>query len=310
MKKSYFIFLLFSFLTVSSFAASEPVTVEGRAWPTRIKIGDEIKLSLQISRPKSFQITLPAAQTLLGTFEIKSAQTVSSREMGKRVNETAILTLTVFELGRQIIPPFFIYYKNAQGVLGQVTTPVISIEVISIRKNPSDKDTMRPIKGPLDLNLNGIRLLIFGLPALALAVCLGVRIFLNLRRKSLIDPESLKPPHERVFLELGRLQARDLLAKDNQKEFYSELADILRRYLERRFNMEVPELTTREVLKELRSKKFDGLLIQKIGDILEDTDLVKFAKLKAPKSWSDRLIGQLQAIVDITKPEEKPEKKK
>ena len=89
-----------------------------------------------------------------------------------------------------------------------------------------------------------------------------------------------------------------------------EVKDILRRYLERRFEVETLESTTVEILKRLKEKEFSSDLIAKIREFLEYSDLVKFAKFIPPRSVADQLTGALRDIVEKTRPvEEKGEKK-
>ena len=104
------------------------------------------------------------------------------------------------------------------------------------------------------------------------------------------------------MLELYRLLAKALLNEGKTKEFYSELADILRRYLERRFQIETFESTTFEILRRLKEKEFSSDLIERIKEFLENSDLVKFAKFIPPRSLADRLTGMLRDIVEKTKP--------
>ena len=146
--------------------------------------------------------------------------------------------------------------------------------------------------------------LVLSVLTLVLLVTLAVKVILRLRHKEPLDPESLKPAHERAMLELGRLEARALLSEGKAKEFYSELADILRRYLDRRFQMETLELTTFEILKNLKENEFDVRLTEKIKELLEHSDLVKFAKFIPPPSSADTMTDHLKEVVEKTIPRE------
>ena len=154
------------------------------------------------------------------------------------------------------------------------------------------------------------QVLVLSVLVLALFVTLAIKVILRRRHKAPLDPESLKPAHERAMLELGRLEARALLNEGKVKEFYSELADILRRYLDRRFQMETLELTTFEILKGLKEKEFDAGLTEKIKELLEHSDLVKFAKFIPPCSAADTMTGHLKEAVEKTLPQEEGSMKK
>ncbi len=68
--------------------------------------------------------------------------------------------------------------------------------------------------------------------------------------------------------------------------------------------------TTREILSNLKSRDFSNSLIGKVKEVLENSDLVKFAKFEAPRTWAEVLERKLVEILDETKPEEKEEDKK
>src|SRR5205823_13096562 len=88
-----------------------------------------------------------------------------------------------------------------------------------------------------------------------------------------------RPPHEIAAAELERLRGRRLVEQGAFKEYYSALSDIVRRYLEHRFQLRAPEMTTEEFL--LATAR-DGRLVaahrRLLGEFLVESDLVKFAR--------------------------------
>jgi len=246
----------------------------------------------------------------LGSFEVTSVAVSAYREMGSSIQQTFLLRLTIFEIGEFQIPPFSISYTEPGNFSGKAWTEPVSVKVVSVIKDPKEKADIRPIKGPVSLDTAILRALIFGTLAIFLAVWLAVKIILRRRNKRLIDLESLKPPHERAMLELERLQARALLNEGRTKEFYSELADILRRYLERRFKIETLELTTFEILAGLKRIEFPSDLAVKVKEFLENSDLVKFAKFVPPRSLADQMVVILRELVERTMPVEEEAAKK
>ncbi len=302
------VLLFFTFFGNNSWADS--VNVKARAWPTQIKIGDEIKLSIQIEYPRNFSIKPLSFKTPVAPFEIKNVEMASPRETGPSAQQTFLVKLTVFQLGDLQIPPLPVNFTDPDGHPGQAWTEPLRVKVSSVIKNPKEKAELRPIKGPLSLDTTALRELILGTLAFFLTVWLIVKVFLRRQNKKLLDLESLLPPHQRATLELDRLLAKAMLNEGKVKEFYSELADILRRYLERRFKVETLELTTFEILQHLKEKEFSSDLAQKIKEILENSDLVKFAKFIPPRSLADQLVGSLRDLVDRTKPVEEEGLKK
>lgn len=285
------------------FAQTGNVRVLARAWPTRVTLGDEIRFFILTERPLAYKVELPSPKTNLGPFEIKKAEVLPVRLRQGAVSDTFLLTLTVFELGDVRIPPIALTYKEEAGRSGKVWTEPVLIHVVGVPKRPTDKGALRPIKPPVSFDLSILRTILLGLGAFLLSAFLVIKIIRRRRRQRLLDLESLKPPHERVFLELERLNQKGFLPAGKVKEHYSEFADILRRYLERRFGVETLELTTFELMQRLKEKEFNNALSAKIRNILENSDLVKFAKYLPPRALADELEILLRQIVEETKQE-------
>lgn len=307
MKKNLFTYQQVFFLLIVSLSlaftawADDVIELQARAWPARAAIGDEIRLVLQIEHPSNISVSPPSLKMNLAPFEVKRIESEPPQVVRGRVKETFRVILTVFQLGDLRIPPVSLHYTDARGQGGVAVSDPILIKVAEVPKRVSDKNDIRPIKGPVSLDTRAIRNGVLGFLAVCLALYLTVIIILR-RSKKLMDPESLKPPHERAMLELERLRNGGMLEGGNVKGFYSELSDILRRYLERRFQIETFDKTTFEIIGELKRKEFATPIFEKIKTVLENSDLVKFAKMVPKRLLADELVAQLVQIVGETKP--------
>lgn len=112
-----------------------------------------------------------------------------------------------------------------------------------------------------------------------------------------------QPPHVIATRLLAELRAKKLWQNGKTKEFYSELSRILRGYLEEQFTMPALESTTDELIGLLKTRNFDATLIEKVQNLLQTADLVKFAKVEPPKDLHDDFLGHAEYIVEITKPQ-------
>jgi hypothetical protein len=86
-------------------------------------------------------------------------------------------------------------------------------------------------------------------------------------------------PIERAWVELDRLVKKALPLKGRYKDYYVELTMVVRRYVQRKYGVKAPHLTTQEFLQQFRS---DAL-----KDFLESADLIKFAGVKATSSMAE-----------------------
>ncbi len=308
-KQIFLLLFLILFLPQAACAETELFKIKASAFPSKATLGDEIKLFILAETPLEFSIQPPLQETNLSPFEIKRIESKPRLEKNGRVSQIFILTLAAFQMGDLVVPQVLLTYKDASGQTGRVLTPSAKVKIMGVPKRPTDTDDIRAIKGPVSLDAGLLRSLILGLTAFLLFTGLCVKIILRRRRKKLEDLESLKPPHERARLELDRLLEKHFLEDKKIKEFYSELADILRRYLERRMKIEAFESTTVEILERLKRRGCDPVAARKIRDVLENSDLVKFAKFIPPRSLADTLAIELQSLIEMTTPKETAEEK-
>lgn len=288
--------------------AEIPVRVSAKAEPTRVTLGDEIRLVIEIERPQKFSLEPLPAKLPLGPFEVKSMNR-AEEQAGGRIKETLVLTLTTFELGQLQIPPVSVRTKDPKGLVYETPTPLIPIQSVSVG-NVTEKSDIRPIKGPLSMSRKALQIIAAVCAGLFLAT-LAMILWFRRRASQAVDPETLKPAHERALLELGRLQKKNYAVEGKNKVYYSELSDILRRYLERRYGLKVFEWTTAELVSELKKNAFAIEVTDKIRLLLESADLVKFAKFSPPVSQAETLEAELRTIVETTKelPDEEAKKR-
>lgn len=302
MRRFSVLFLLF-FPCVPVWAAPQTVTAEARVLRDRVRIGDELRLLVQVDHPRKYEIAPPDAKLDVSPFEIKRVEPAPVLRGQNRVQRTFRITLTVFQLGDLKVPAIPVEYTDEKGRAGRVFTEPVPVKVFSVGKKLTDKDDIRPIKGPVSTGLlrfwTGLGLLIAAL----LSAVLTVKVFLRLR-KARRDLESRKPPHERVKIELMRLKDHGYLEEKDYKAFYSGLSDILRRYLERRLGVEALEKTSSELARELEGRSVDGEALKGIREVLEQSDLIKFAKLTPSYELAAKLETLLLDAVERTKPVE------
>jgi hypothetical protein len=269
-------------------------------WPSKAAVGDEIRLFFQVKHPQGHSLKPLSEDVSLSPFELKAVKIVPE-EAG--LSDTVMLTLTVFNWGEQTVPAVTLTYRDGTGKEIEVQSKPVKVQVTEVPRRPTDKGDIRPVKGPVSLDISGTRNLIFAWAAAILGIFLAVKIGLR-RRRRMPDPESLLAAHERALRELERLKRNDFLVQGKVKEHYSELADVLRRYLERGFEAQALERTTAEVVSQLETRGMGRDAIGNIRRLLENTDLVKFAKFAPPPSLAGDLERLLLVIVNMTKPAE------
>lgn len=111
------------------------------------------------------------------------------------------------------------------------------------------------------------------------ALLIGLVLFFILRKKRQSTPAPpARSPAEEAFYRLSQLESQGMWQKGDIKGYYVELSDILRRYIERRYDFRAMEKTTGELMSGIRSRIADSALQHALKSVLELSDMAKFAK--------------------------------
>lgn len=125
------------------------------------------------------------------------------------------------------------------------------------------------------------------------------------RRRNRRAPPLL--PHEFALKRLEEI--RSLMQPSSAREFSTAVSDIIRRYIEQRFDVSVTRRTTEEFLRELLASPNEALARHQglLGDFLHQCDFVKFAALSLTLNSMESLRQSARAFVLATvKPEQTP----
>lgn len=166
-----------------------------------------------------------------------------------------------------------------------------------------EENDIRDIKGPVYFRSRIMQFLAAVLAvALLAAIVKAVGFFLKRKKES--NARELKP-YEAAYKKLKALKEKDLIEKGLIKEFYIELSDIARRYLEGRFTLKAPEMTTEEFLAKLRESDALNREHKKLLKIfLSRCDLVKFAKYGPDRSEINSSFESAKKLVEETREKE------
>lgn len=120
--------------------------------------------------------------------------------------------------------------------------------------------------------------------------------------KKAAAPVAKRPAHELALQHLEALLAEGLLQKGEVPTFVQRLMDeVLRSYLEDRFDAPAGTRTTRELCEDLLSLSAPGLDVARVRSILESADLVKFAKADLATEVAHQMAGDVRALIEATR---------
>lgn len=140
------------------------------------------------------------------------------------------------------------------------------------------------------------------------AAAAGWWLWRRYKREGHILPKKPEPtPYEAAMTALQVLKAKKLWENGMEKEYFTDLTDILRTYLYRRFGINAMEMTSRQILAALSSNKETKDKRPMIRQILDMADFVKFAKVRPLPADNVASFENAEKFVEETQPVEKPE---
>jgi hypothetical protein len=275
--------LLITVLFNSLNLRAQGILVKADLDSSAILIGDQIHLNFFVEQPQEAKIVFPSIKdSLAGKIEIMSASKIDTFAVGNgRLRLTQHILITCFDSGVYQITPFKFAFSFGKVKDSLQTNPlVLTVHTIPIK----DPKKIADIKGLIGMPITFAEILpylIGGLGAL-LVIALLVYIYLRIKNKKPIFrflEKPAEPAHIVAFRELEKLKADKLWQQGQYKQYHTRLTDIVRTYIEGRFNVLALESTSLEILESL--KKLEDInpnLLSEIKLMLELSDFVKFAK--------------------------------
>jgi hypothetical protein len=141
--------------------------------------------------------------------------------------------------------------------------------------------------------------------AVLLALLIYVIIRLLKRKPVLVmgKPKPSLPPHVIALSELDKIKNEKLWQQGREKEFHTQVTDVLRNYIEGRFGINAMEMTSDEILAYLSVNKEAEPVFDQLKQILKSADLVKFAKMKFLPTENEQSITNAYLFINETKRE-------
>lgn len=221
-----------------------------------------------------------------------------SRSGGRWVRE---FTLIAFDSATLRLPPLTVRLHLSDSVL---TNP---LELV-VRPTPAKAD-VRAAETIRDIRREPAHWTDYWLEILS-AVLFAALVAWYFRRKKTPPPparEGLKPEtppptpvHELILEQLTALERQKQWKQGQAVQFYAELSLIVRTYLERRFGVAALESTTREILPMLKNTDFPTGLSEALRNLLQESDLAKYADRLPPEQACENAIAAARRLVIAT----------
>ena len=298
-------------------AAILQIIPAGQAWLRQLQprdsilIADQVEYGFQLdSVPAGTTLALPDLRdasndtlTLVRSWQLDTLSTLRVRQPGRKdraelYNIRGSIVLAPFEEGTYHLPPIPVLRNGKDTLLFEALQ-------MEVKTMPVDTATFQihDIKGQLNYPLTFRELLpwlgaLFGLAGLVMILVYLVK---RRRRKLSGEAKPKDPAYIIALRELDKWRGDRFWAPDKQKAFYSGITDALKNYMEDRFGIDAPEMTTAELFAALKqAEDLPEDLREETRAVFECADFVKFAKHVASEEENARALPTAVRFVTST----------
>ena len=300
-----FLVIAITCVLTSSLLQAQPTTVSATMDSTILLVGEQTRLTFTVAQMRDRQVCAPVfSDTIVSGLEI-----VERLPLDTQLADDGLLlvsqsyVLTSFDSA--------LYFIDAQPFVDGADTLYsnpLSLKVVSIPVDTAQHAIadIKPVYAPpFDWPLFWLIVLIT-LGVVALAV-IGFFVYRYVKRHAapsaeVAEPQDLRPAHEIALERLDAIKAEKLWQQNRAKEYHTQLTDVVRDYIARRFGICAVEQTSAEILAgiqpELSGQK---TVYADLKTLLTTSDLVKFAKYKPLVSEDEKSLALAYQFVEATK---------
>ena len=271
---------IYILLLISSLSFAQTKQLETNVDTTKNKIGAQFTLTLKAKVNPTSKVNFPNAKNfgrleVIESYPIDTVKEDSSYELIKKYG------LTQFDSGKYVIPRITVLIDNKPVFSDSINVEVFNVKVDTLKQKMYDIKPIIQVKKPMG---DWWKYLLGFLVLVGLGV-LGYFLWKKYRKVT-EKPIVYNSPIEKATSLLQLLENKHLLEKGEVKEYYSELTDIARDYIEEAIEIPAKESTTSELIVALRAvsnkkkMKLSKETLLSLEKVLKQADLVKFAKVK------------------------------
>ena len=301
MMKRYLTLLLLVLCSLAGMAtasAQQPV-VSVEMDSTYVTIGCPMTFHLKAHVPQGQQLQFPqdvvrqqgivahddSASYLLelDTFHPLTIDTVAQADGSMTLSQD--ITVFAFDSAAMYIPPFEFVTSLGDTLRTNALALKVFMPFESVEVDPEKFVGLKDVEDPEFVFMDYIWWLL--LPLIVMAVLAAAWFGWNYYRKHrTVTPVAVPkakslPAHVLAMQALDQLAEKKLWQNGHDKEYHTELTDILRQYIEQRFGVQAMEQTSDQILDSLYElAESQKASLANLKQILSMADLVKFAKYK------------------------------
>jgi hypothetical protein len=275
--------------------------------PDSMAIGDRFDIRVRVAKDAMQIVEFPVfdrEQKNGLEFVAESGVDTLSRE-GRRMVLEKRYTMTTFDEGRYSLGRVSVFYadKNMVDTLWSADSlhlTVTTFEIDTARQQIFD--VKAPLRAPFRLGEIWLYLLLLlgGMALLAFIIWFAIN-YRKVMPAIVARVRPAEPPHVVALRELDRMAAQRMWVTEQPKSYYTALTDVVREYIGRRYRFGAMEMTSEEIVGELRGHEVDKRSMESLGEMFATSDLVKFAKYQATSDEGAQSYAAARRFVEQTR---------
>ena len=298
---------------ISKVSEDGPVKATVQVWPSKPALSDTIMMRLTVEVPDGINVDLPFQEQSLGRFKVATYDHDQHHSGGKQVL-VQTYGLQPPSSGRHRIPPLRLEVTDRRtapaagsgsgsgsaSAATELLTEEIPLEIAPVATDKVSAE-LKTAKGVLDPDVGGHRrwiILIGGAAIVWLGMAFALWRAVRRRRAVQLKVSAYDTAMER----LRALTTRGAPTAEAADGWFVELSGIVRRYLEGRYEIRAPELTTEEFLPlATRSPELTAEHRALLTSFLERCDRVKFAGDRPDANESLAMLTEARGFIEDTR---------
>ncbi|MFW5820717.1 MAG: hypothetical protein ACOCWA_05465 [Bacteroidota bacterium] len=303
LKKIYIIYIVLC-LSLISLRAQE-ITIRSSLERDSALIGEQLRYSVQLISDSPLHSYIALDDNLFPS-RLEVISEFSDSSVNERLHEYFISYLiTSFDSGSyeiNSIPVLVNDFSELDTLFTQ--SHELNFYMPEVDTAAAIKDIKEPISTPFRLSELLPYMPFFGGGLVLVAVLLLIYFMFFRKKKEADVAKSTLPPHLKALESLDRIKREKIWQKGEVKDYYSQLSDTIRIYIEERFEIPAMESVTWEILKDFRKYSWDDeSLMQQLESLLQLSDLVKFAKEDPSPTENETHLNNAYIFIEKTKQE-------
>jgi hypothetical protein len=284
------IFFILSFW-LCAYASAQEYSAKAKLDSAHILIGDYLNVQLEVTAPKGKTVFIPQLNDKLLEEAEAPFDWIANSKFDTIVKDDyyivkQTITITSFDSGSYAFPSIPVFNLDSQ-IVAQTNPLFFEVSTIAVDTTAAIKDIKGISKIPFTFHELWLYVKEYALFIVSGLLGIGLIVYVvwrYIKKKQaqkpapVVKPKPKIKPHITALKELEKLRQRKLWEQGKTKEYYTELVDIVRIYINDQWDIEAMEMVTTEIMDALKITEIHGEVLKKLHQSFSIADLVKFAK--------------------------------